>query len=97
MQPVLLKPGIHWVGAVDFNLRNFHHYSRSPEGSTYNAYLIQDEKNVLVDTVSHHYFDELVAHISALVDPRKIDYIICNHLEQDHAGVLPRIVELCKP
>ena len=97
MQPVLLKPDIYWVGAVDYNLRNFHHYSRSPLGSTYNAYLVRDEKTVLFDTVSAHYYDELVEHISAVVEPCKIDYIVCNHLEQDHSGALPRIVELCRP
>jgi len=97
MQPVTLKPDIYWVGAVDFNLRNFHHYSRSPQGSTYNAYLVCDEKTVLFDTVSARYYDELVRHISAVVEPQKIDYLVCNHLEQDHSGVLPRIVELCKP
>ncbi|MCH5276371.1 MAG: MBL fold metallo-hydrolase [Desulfovibrionaceae bacterium] len=97
MQPVLLKPDIYWVGAVDYNLRNFHHYSRSPQGSSYNAYLVRDEKTVLFDTVSAHACDILVEHISALVEPQKIDYIVCNHLEQDHSGALPRIVELCRP
>ena len=52
MKPVELKKDIYWVGAVDFDIRNFHHYSRSPEGSTYNAYLVCDEKNVLFDTVN---------------------------------------------
>lgn len=97
MQPVLLKPDIYWVGAVDYNLRNFHHYSRSPLGSTYNAYLVRDEKTVLFDTVGARFYDELVQHISQVVEPQKIDYIVCNHLEQDHSGALPRIVELCKP
>ena len=54
MKPVELKKDIYWVGAVDFDIRNFHHYSRSPEGSTYNAYLVCDEKNVLFDTVNVH-------------------------------------------
>lgn len=97
MQPVLLKPDIYWVGAVDFNLRNFHHYSESPHGSTYNAYLVMDEKKVLFDSVSHEYGDELLDHISEIVNPCEIDYIVCNHLEQDHSGVLPRMVATCKP
>ena len=95
--PVELKKDIYWVGAVDFDIRNFHHYSRSPEGSTYNAYLIRDEKNVLVDTVNVHEFSTLVKRISEIMDPEDIDYIICNHLEQDHSGALPRMVKLCKP
>ena len=51
MQPVEIKKDIFWVGCVDYDHRDFHGYSRSPEGSTYNAYLIRDEKNVLMDTV----------------------------------------------
>lgn len=97
MTPVTLKKDIYWVGAVDYNLRNFHHYSRSPLGSTYNAYLVLDDKNVLFDTVSMGHYDELVEHISEIIDPTSIDYIVCNHLEKDHAGCLEKIVELCKP
>lgn len=97
MKPVVLKKDIYWVGAIDFNLRDFHHYSRSPMGSTYNAYLIKDEKNVLIDTVSAGHEGELLSRISALIDPTEIDYIICNHLEKDHAGCLEKIVQICKP
>lgn len=97
MQPVLLKNNIYWVGAVDYNLRNFHRYSRSPMGSTYNAYLVKDEKNVLFDTVDEEYVDELLKRISEVMDPSEIDYIVCNHMEKDHAGSIERIVEVCKP
>lgn len=97
MRPVELKKDIYWVGAVDFDIRNFHHYSRSPEGSTYNAYLVCDEKNVLFDTVNAHEFSVLAKHIAEIIEPEKVDYIVCNHLEQDHSGALPRIVKLCKP
>lgn len=97
MEPILLKNDIYWVGAVDFNLRNFHRYSRSPQGSTYNAYLVKDEKNVLFDTVDENYCDELLKHISEIMDPTEIDYIVCNHMEKDHAGSIERIVEICKP
>lgn len=97
MQPVLLKTDIYWVGAVDYNLRNFHRYSRSPMGSTYNAYLVKDEKNVLFDTVDEEYSDELLKRISELMDPSEIDYIVLNHMEKDHAGSIEHIVEVCKP
>ncbi len=97
MQPVLLKNDIYWVGAVDYNLRNFHRYSRSPMGSTYNAYLVKDEKNVLFDTVDEEYCDELLKRISDLIEPSKIDYIVLNHMEKDHAGSIEHIVEVCKP
>ena len=97
MQPVELKSGIYLLGSVDFNLQNFHNYSRSPLGSTYNAYLALDEKNVLFDTVSLNHCGELIKHLGEIIDPQKIDYIVCNHLEKDHAGALPHIVALCKP
>ena len=97
MEPVLLKDDIYWVGSVDFNLRNFHHYTRSPMGSTYNAYLVKDKKNVLFDTVNNGHCDELLDRISKIMDPTEIDYIVCNHLEKDHAGCLEEIVRICKP
>ena len=97
MRPVELKKDIYWVGAVDFDIRNFHHYSRAPEGSTYNCYLVRDETTVLFDTVDAHDYAEMVKHISEICDPESIDYIVCNHLEPDHSGALPRIVRLCKP
>ena len=97
MKPVLLKDDIYWVGAVDYNLRNFHRYSRSPQGSTYNAYIVKDQKNVLFDTVDEEYCDELLKRISEIMDPAEIDYIVCNHMEKDHAGRVERIVEVCRP
>ena len=55
MKPVELAKDIFWIGAVDYNKRNFHGYSRSPRGTTYNSYLIRDEKNVVFDTVDNDY------------------------------------------
>lgn len=97
MNTVQLKPGVFWVGAVDFNMRNFHHYSRSPLGTTYNAYLVRDEKTVLFDTVSHKFGDELIRRIEAICPLEEIDYIVANHLEKDHSAVLPRMIQLCRP
>ena len=65
-------------------------------GSSYNAYLIQDEKTALVDTVKHSFADELVENISALTSLEKIDYIIVNHVEMDHSSSLPIIANLAK-
>ena len=93
MNTVELKPGIYWVGAIDWDLRNFHGYL-TQRGTTYNAYLIVDEKVTLVDTVKHYKFDEMMARIKELVDPADIDYIISNHVEMDHSGCLPRLKEL---
>ena len=89
---VELKPGIYWVGAIDWNVRDFHGYS-TPLGTTYNAYLILDEKNVLVDTVKAPFYPEMLGRISELIDPSKIDLIVSNHVEMDHSGSLPQIVE----
>ena len=92
MEKVELKRGIYWVGAIDWNVRDFHGYS-TPFGSTYNAYLILDEKNVLVDTVKAPFYLEMLGRISEIIDPAKIDIVISNHVEMDHSGSLLQIVE----
>jgi flavorubredoxin len=92
MEKVELKRGIYWVGAIDWNIRDFHGYS-TPFGSTYNAYLILDEKNVLVDTVKAPFYLEMLGRISEIIDPAKIDIVISNHVEMDHSGSLLQIVE----
>ena len=97
MQPFELKKDIYWVGCVDYDHRDFHGYSRSPEGTTYNAYLIKDEKNVLMDTVSPGCAGTLLCRLGKIMEPEKVDYIVCNHMELDHAGSLAQIVERCKP
>lgn len=91
MDKLEIKKGIYWVGAIDWDIRNFHGYL-TPRGTTYNAYLIIDEKTVLVDTVKHYTFDQMLARIKAVIDPSKIDYILSNHVEMDHSGCLPRIL-----
>ncbi len=95
MKAVEIKKGIYWVGAIDWGLKDFHGYL-THRGSTYNAYLIIDEKIVLVDTVKHYLYDEMLARINNLIDPAKIDYIISNHAEMDHSGCLPKITRIAK-
>ena len=90
-----IKPGIFWVGGIDWDLRNFHGY-QTQRGSTYNAYLIIDEKITLVDTVKAYLYHEMVNRIREIVDPEKIDYIVSNHVEMDHSGSLPMIRDLVK-
>ena len=70
-----IKKGIYNVGVEDWNLRNFHGYSTS-KGTSYNAYLIIDEKITLIDTVKKEFSDEFLKNISEIVEPEKIDYII---------------------
>ncbi len=92
MNAVKVKDNIYWVGAVDFNIRNFHGYT-TENGATYNAYLIIDEKITLIDCVKKEFSDELLSRISNIIDPAKIDYIICNHVEMDHSGALPQVLK----
>ncbi|MDY6953869.1 MAG: FprA family A-type flavoprotein [Thermodesulfobacteriota bacterium] len=91
MTPVEIAEGIFWVGVVDWNIRDFHGYS-TEQGSTYNAYLIMDEKITLIDTVKKEFADELMTNISQIVNPKKIDYVISNHTEMDHSGGLSRVM-----
>ena len=85
---VSLAERIYWVGVVDWNIRDFHGYITN-RGSSYNAYLIKDEKTALVDTVKHNFSNDLLTNICEIVDPKKIDYIIINHVEMDHSSSLP--------
>ncbi|MBE8538548.1 FprA family A-type flavoprotein [Geoglobus acetivorans] len=91
MMYVEIKPGIYWVGAVDWNIRNFHGYI-TRFGTTYNAYLIRAEKTVLVDTVKAGFENQLFEKLDALgVD--NLDYLVVNHIEMDHAGSVKAVIE----
>ncbi|MCK4823002.1 FprA family A-type flavoprotein, partial [bacterium] len=87
---------VYWVGAIDWNLRDFHGYSTN-RGTTYNAYLILSDKITLVDTVKAPFRDELMARISSVVNPKELSVIISNHSEMDHTGCLPGVIHLVKP
>ena len=87
-----LREGINWVGFLDWNVRDFHSYD-THRGTTYNAYLVQDEKSALIDTVKAPYGEYLLDNLAELTPPEKIDYVVCNHAEPDHAGALPRVLE----
>lgn len=87
-----IKKGIYWVGGIDWDLRNFHGYL-TQRGSTYNAYLIIDEKVTLVDTVKEPMIGEMFERISQVIDPSKIDYLVSNHVEMDHSGGIPAVMK----
>jgi flavorubredoxin len=91
MKPLEVARGIYWVGAIDWNIRDFHGYSTNL-GTTYNAFLIVDDKITLIDTVKKEFAEELIDRISQVVDPKKIDYVISNHTEMDHSGGLARVM-----
>ncbi|MGD1002281.1 MAG: MBL fold metallo-hydrolase [Candidatus Brocadiia bacterium] len=91
-----LKKGVHWVGVVDWGIRHFHGYELSTHrGTTYNAYLIVDDKVALVDTVWGPFQDEFIENLRAVIDPARIDFIVANHSEPDHSGSLPALMRLC--
>lgn len=95
MNKVELKPGIYDVGAIDWNVRMFHGYTTN-RGATYNAFLIIDEKITLIDAVKVGFTEELLNRIREIIDPAKIDYVISNHVEMDHSGALPGVMEVAK-
>ncbi len=91
MKPIEIAKDIYWVGSIDWNIRDFHGYS-TKLGTTYNAYLIMDEKITLIDTVKKEFADELLANVSQIVDPKKIDFVVSNHTEMDHSGGLAKVM-----
>lgn len=89
-----IKNNVYWVGKVDWELRKFHGEEYSTDkGSTYNSYLIQEEKTVLIDTVWLPYGIEFVDNLAKEIDLNKIDFIIANHGEVDHSGGLPELMK----
>ena len=96
MAAIKILPNIYSVGAVDWNVRNFHgHTYTTQRGSSYNAYLIIDQKVALIDTVYGPFAQELISNIKEIIPLEKIDYIIANHVETDHSGALPSLMPLC--
>jgi len=96
MVPVEIKKGIYWVGVIDWGVRNFHGFTyNTARGTTYNAYLIVDEKVAVVDTVFGPFAEDFVSKIKDIVPLEKIDYVIANHVETDHSGALPELMRLC--
>jgi len=91
-----LVENVFWVGANDWETRQFHGYELSTHrGTTYNAYLIIDEKNVLIDTVWQPLTETFIERLTEIIELSKIDYVVINHAEPDHSGALPVIMEYC--
>lgn len=79
---------------MDWNVRNFHGFTYSTHrGTTYNAYLIVDEKIALVDSVYGPFAGEMIDRIEEIVKPEKIDYVIANHVETDHSGAIAEVLK----
>jgi flavorubredoxin len=90
---IRIKNNVCWVGKIDWELRKFHggEYS-THRGTTYNAYLVKEEKVALIDTVWTPFSKEFVENLSKEIDLKKIDYVIANHAESDHSGALPELM-----
>jgi flavorubredoxin len=89
-----LREGIHWVGYVDWNVRDFHGY-RTHSGSTYNSYIVCDEKVAVIDAVKAPYADRLLSNIKSHTPLEKVDYLVVNHAEPDHSGGVPAVMAAC--
>lgn len=93
MKATEIKPGIYWVGAIDWAVRDFHGYV-TPQGTTYNNYLIMDDEITLVDTVKYDFAEVGINNIQSITEPSKIKNIVINHIENDHVSALDRVMEL---
>lgn len=89
-----IKNTIFWTGVIDSELETFDIIMKTPHGSTYNSYLILDEKKVLIDTVKKNFKEEYLEKLRNFVDIKEIDYVIINHTEPDHSGSLKYILEI---
>ncbi|MDZ4185019.1 MAG: FprA family A-type flavoprotein, partial [Desulfuromonadales bacterium] len=93
MKAVEIRNSIYWVGAIDWAVRDFHGYV-TPRGTSYNNYLLLDDEITLIDTVKYDFAEATLRCIENLIDPAKIKNIVINHIENDHASSLDRIMEL---
>jgi len=94
-QAIKINERVYWVGAIDWGLKEFHGYQT--RGTTYNAFLILADKVALIDTVKAEFKNEMLARITSVIEPEKIDYIISDHAEMDHTGCLPEVIDVVKP
>lgn len=93
MKALEIKPDIFWVGVIDWAIRDFHGYV-TPNGTSYNNYLVLDDQITLFDTVKHDFSEITIDNIKSLVDPSKIKNIIINHIENDHVSSIGDIMHL---
>jgi len=96
MDRCLLRDDIWWVGAIDWSERDFHGYELA-RGTTYNAYLILDQKVALVDGCRAGFGEEMLARVQMCSGGRRVDYLVVNHVEPDHSGSIPWLVEELAP
>ncbi len=96
MERYLVKDEVWWCGAIDWNVRDFHGYD-TPRGTTYNAYLILDDKVALVDGCREGFGPEMLLRVRGCCSARQVDYLVINHVEPDHSGALPWLIDRLRP
>jgi flavorubredoxin len=96
MGPIEVKQDIYWIGALDPGLRLFDILFPTEAGTTYNAYLVRGEKVAVVDTAKGRCYDQFLSHLTSVVAPEDVDYVVCNHMEPDHSGSLAAFLEEAK-
>jgi flavorubredoxin len=88
-----IKPAVYWVGAIDFERRLFDALVPTPDGTSYNAYLVKGSSaTALIDTVDPEKEEDLLANLKQ-AEVESLDYLVANHAEQDHSGALPTLLE----
>ena len=93
MSTIKIKDNVHWIGVKDPGLRVFDVIMSTEKGTTYNSYLIDDEKVAIIDAVKTGFYEEYIKNIKEVIGDRKVDYIIVNHTELDHSGSLKELIE----
>lgn len=95
MEAFEIKQDLYWVGGLDPDLRVFDVIMHTATGTTYNSYLIKDEKIAVVEAVKEKYYDEWLARLAdAGVQPQDIDYLVLDHTEPDHTGAVRKLIEI---
>ncbi|AEB75517.1 FprA family A-type flavoprotein [Clostridium botulinum] len=93
MGAIKLKDDIYWVGVKDPNLEVFDIIMETKKGTTYNSYIINDEKVVIIDSVKDGFWDKSIESIKEIIGDKKVDYIVVQHTELDHSGSLIKFLE----
>jgi len=92
LKKIKLSENIFWVGVNDRHTERFENYLPLPYGVSYNAYLIEDEKNTIIETVEVGFVEEFILKIKSILGGKQVDYLIVNHVEPDHSGSIRRLL-----